>query len=1239
MSSIRTSLAVPVQPWETAKQRFLAGLSHEEAQEFRDATLENLFYNASAAQKRHAHGSRSWLVQERLSSLVDSIDDYGKALDVYSNTSGLILGPIWGSLRVILHIAREAGKFQDSIIDMLGQIGDAIPRFRIYETLFKNHDRLALVLSTAYLDIVLFCVTIKDFFSQARKSRIPLAIVLKGSWKNLRRDFDQHMANFRQHSKRIEREARVAHMLESAQVREIQIRNQALQLANDRARRRHQAIASIRTVDYAGKHSNLMATLHSGTNKWITTTKQYSSWVSSSSSTCLCCFGIPGSGKTLLAASLTDGLLKGCSLTELTCYYYCDFADSLSLDPSQIVACLVKQALVWLSTNEFGEDFKTPYEEGKPAPTYKQALDYLADLLRRFSTAHVIIDGLDELAPSNQTIVLDLVNFLCRSRGTIKLFITSRTEEYRVKSAMQNHATLFLSADRNDDDFALYIRDRIGHLAPSHPLIQNQSLKHDVVGALVAGAHGMFLWVKFQLFDIEEAITEATIREVVQNLPIGIEETYDRIIDKIRNGTSGEAKLSIVNQVLCWLAGARRPLHIDELEEAVGLSPDDDFLHTERTARNNGQELISSCGNLVVCTTEDEVVFAHHTVRQYLYSSRNHSRAISAAKLRTADAYIGDVCLTYLCFSDFDTQLTEFSKLKVDPTFAQNAVWTSVPLASRVRDVLTWTRALRGVQAEATLSLEVALPVTAQRADLLSKKFILLDYIIENWAFHTANLRPDCSNWTKFKHVALTRRLAFQHRPWDEQSHRKTFDTVMRELQRTSERFYNRHVSTPNRDPFEYIPLYSWAFKNAIGSLLALASKAGLSPYLDCVKERQELDGVEIKWIWHTQVHQLLLEFPIAETSSALHVSGSASASDPWSADIFSELLRRAIADGEDEVACWLDFFSVEYLSWAGTEEQWSELLCATVISATVRRDITMLKCLSLYIDSPEEFMRMLAVAFERGIMNRAILEITLNSFELCSSTPNLEWELIFLLEKYLVSTYGKYTGMPFNLNSEVYGIKAQRAILATAIAHKHNFNILNPSTPRYTEKQEAEACTYPTGVWHHTRSDIGQSWLRIHPLLHVNLFKLMRELQQIARDWLALPGTALVERIKIIDRLVVTCDTCPCAVDLLLFEEVECRFLKWAIRNDPNNIQRLFPLYDDLIAGDGLMQRQATEEIIREAHATMDLRATDCLSLLPWSDYAIEVVLNGSADPSSELFVEAPKRKSWLKSMGMMRP
>lgn len=53
---------------------------------------------------------------------------------------------------------------------MLARIGDALPQFRIYGTLFANHEPLLVALSSAYLDVLSFCIKAKELFLQGGKS-------------------------------------------------------------------------------------------------------------------------------------------------------------------------------------------------------------------------------------------------------------------------------------------------------------------------------------------------------------------------------------------------------------------------------------------------------------------------------------------------------------------------------------------------------------------------------------------------------------------------------------------------------------------------------------------------------------------------------------------------------------------------------------------------------------------------------------------------------------------------------------------------------------------------------------------------------------------------------------------------------------------------------------------------------------------------------------------------------------
>ena len=53
---------------------------------------------------------------------------------------------------------------------MFARIGDVLPRFRTYERLFSNYDRLVEALSVAYLDIMTFCSNAKAVFRRGQRS-------------------------------------------------------------------------------------------------------------------------------------------------------------------------------------------------------------------------------------------------------------------------------------------------------------------------------------------------------------------------------------------------------------------------------------------------------------------------------------------------------------------------------------------------------------------------------------------------------------------------------------------------------------------------------------------------------------------------------------------------------------------------------------------------------------------------------------------------------------------------------------------------------------------------------------------------------------------------------------------------------------------------------------------------------------------------------------------------------------
>jgi hypothetical protein len=115
-------------PWEKARTRYLESLDPDEAVLFKEATVQNLFYNTSKAEREDRQKSKTRNAIATIQPLVEKIEEYGKAMDTFANIAPTFLGPVWGALRVVLVLARGFGRFYERMADTLGRIGDILPR-------------------------------------------------------------------------------------------------------------------------------------------------------------------------------------------------------------------------------------------------------------------------------------------------------------------------------------------------------------------------------------------------------------------------------------------------------------------------------------------------------------------------------------------------------------------------------------------------------------------------------------------------------------------------------------------------------------------------------------------------------------------------------------------------------------------------------------------------------------------------------------------------------------------------------------------------------------------------------------------------------------------------------------------------------------------------------------------------------------------------------------------------------
>ena len=107
------AMTFPNDAWTKARERFIEDLEEPERLMFAEASLENIFYSASAAQKSHQKSSKSLYLASKLDALLAGIDQYGKAMDVLSQASPFLC-PLWGALRVVIHVSALVPNVRES---------------------------------------------------------------------------------------------------------------------------------------------------------------------------------------------------------------------------------------------------------------------------------------------------------------------------------------------------------------------------------------------------------------------------------------------------------------------------------------------------------------------------------------------------------------------------------------------------------------------------------------------------------------------------------------------------------------------------------------------------------------------------------------------------------------------------------------------------------------------------------------------------------------------------------------------------------------------------------------------------------------------------------------------------------------------------------------------------------------------------------------------------------------------
>ncbi|MCJ1357988.1 MAG: Ankyrin-2 [Icmadophila ericetorum] len=757
----------------TAIGDFQAALTPEQKQQFfaSSSKPDEMSIIMFLVQLDQSTGRKRRGVSSRISKVLESVQQFSTVVDTFVQAQPLA-ALVWSTLKFAILAVSNIASFFDKLSEYFLEWSRHCPRYSEYSFLFGDSTGLQIALCAYYAVIVNFCTRA---LRTLQKPGTTLAYAL---WRPFEKEFGEFTKELRRRNEEVTEEIRLASEQKAAKERQLGImfrseaRERRLRKEQERARAaRADLLWKLSQHDYLGPLRRIRKKRYSETSSWLSKTHEFQGWLMESKSSILWLSGIVGSGKSVVIAAAIESLL---SLplrngNERIGFFFCEYDNRESLRPETVLRALIRQCLLAETLSKAMIDkLKDVFQHSPPDTDDLEALlHYIAATSDQII---FVIDGLDECDQRDRRILLKMIRRLISSSPSIiRILISARGELIEdIDREFQTYQQVNMDNEAVYNDISIFVRDTLEEKRAQGDLrVGGTQLLQEISDALVKGAHGMFLWVTFQIEDLCRQKCDADIRDSLRRLPRTITETYQRLLLRIVD----EGDTAIVNTALRWVAAAKRPLLLDELLEAIAIKAGDRSLRRDRVLNLADPDCnryvpwcVPLCRSLLVTDEEDlSVRFAHHTIKQFLISEHSTPPIDRFHfQMSEVDFMAGEMCVTYLNLSDFERRISR----------VRNTISTIYPvdIASSAMTATANSTAKYGIKF-AKLITKKSSPNfdVLDRLDQSSDRnlqYAFLKYASQYWLSHTTGFRPENTpTWTSWKNMVLTEN-PLAAKPW-----------------------------------------------------------------------------------------------------------------------------------------------------------------------------------------------------------------------------------------------------------------------------------------------------------------------------------------------------------------------------------------------------------------------------------------------------------------------------------------
>ncbi|KAK5140518.1 hypothetical protein LTR32_006705, partial [Rachicladosporium monterosium] len=320
-------------------------------------------------------------------------------------------------------------------------------------------------------------------------------------------------------------------------------------------------------VDVSTNYNEARTQHHLGTGRWFLESEEYIQWKTHDRDV-LWLHGIPGCGKTIMSSSIIEDLRTvGDSSDRVVLYFFFDFNDSAKQSVDKMIRSLVFQLYQHAeSTRKHVEQLYSFCNSGREQPGIKALLDTWGTIVENIGAPYVVLDALDE-CKTRSDLLLQLPRFKC---GRACLFLTSRTEE-DIESSLREWVppsnAISICQGPVDVDIREVVRNRIATDPKLRRFKSRPDVCTEIEDKLMEKADGMFRWAVCQLDALQACLDLPSLREALQSLPAGLNETYTRILRGIP-----EVHRARATRILQFLTFAEYPLRLEEIVDAIAVN-------------------------------------------------------------------------------------------------------------------------------------------------------------------------------------------------------------------------------------------------------------------------------------------------------------------------------------------------------------------------------------------------------------------------------------------------------------------------------------------------------------------------------------------------------------------------------------------------------------------------------------------------------------------------------------------